>query len=257
MESKQNVRVDIDGMVALVTLSRPPVNALNRATRYELIEIFDEISQRDDIRCAVLTGAGKTFCAGADLKDRPNPDDPGDFLAHNRAIRETGNAIRECDKPVIAAVNGVALGAGMGLIAACDIVYASETATFGMPEINVGLAGGAAMIQAMFSRSTARRMLFTGARLTAAELRAQGIIEEVQTPEGLIPAAMAVAHEIAEKAPLAMKYAKQTANMVEEMPQRDAYRMEQNFTMALSKSEDALEARMSFLEKRKPVFKGR
>lgn len=257
MESKQNVRVDIDGMVALVTLSRPPVNALNRATRYELIEIFDEISQRDDIRCAVLTGAGKTFCAGADLKDRPNPDDPGDFLAHNRAIRETGNAIRECDKPVIAAVNGAALGAGMGLIAACDIVYASESATFGMPEINVGLAGGAAMIQAMFSRSTARRMLFTGARLTAAELRAQGIIEEVQTPEGLIPAAMAVAHEIAEKAPLAMKYAKQTANMVEEMPQRDAYRMEQNFTMALSKSEDALEARMSFLEKRKPVFKGR
>lgn len=257
MESKQNVRVDIDGMVALVTLSRPPVNALNRATRYELIEIFDEISQRDDIRCAVLTGAGKTFCAGADLKDRPNPDDPGDFLAHNRAIRETGNAIRECDKPVIAAVNGAALGAGMGLIAACDIVYASETATFGMPEINVGLAGGAAMIQAMFSRSTARRMLFTGARLTAAELRAQGIIEEVQTPEGLIPAAMTVAHEIAEKAPLAMKYAKQTANMVEEMPQRDAYRMEQNFTMALSKSEDALEARMSFLEKRKPVFKGR
>ncbi len=257
MESKQNVRVDIDGMVALVTLSRPPVNALNRATRYELIEIFDEISQRHDIRCAVLTGAGKTFCAGADLKDRPNPDDPGDFLAHNRAIRETGNAIRECDKPVIAAVNGAALGAGMGLIAACDIVYASETATFGMPEINVGLAGGAAMIQAMFSRSTARRMLFTGARLTAAELRAQGIIEEVQKPEGLIPAAMAVAHEIAEKAPLAMKYAKQTANMVEEMPQRDAYRMEQNFTMALSKSEDALEARMSFLEKRKPVFKGR
>lgn len=257
MQGKENVRVEIDGMVALVTLDRPPVNALNRATRYELIGIFDEISQRDDIRCAVLTGAGKTFCAGADLKDRPKADDPGDFLAHNRAIRETGNAIRECDKPVIAAVNGVALGAGMGLIAACDIVYASETATFGMPEINVGLAGGAAMIQAMFSRSTARRMLFTGARLTAAELRAQGVIEEVQTPEGLIPAAMAVAHEIAEKAPLAMKYAKQTANMVEEMPQRDAYRMEQNFTMALSKSEDALEARMSFLEKRKPVFKGR
>ena len=257
MQGKENIRVEIDGMVALVTLDRAPVNALNRATRYELIEIFDEISQRDDIRCAVLTGAGKTFCAGADLKDRPDPDDPGDFLAHNRAIRETGNAIRECDKPVIAAVNGVALGAGMGLIAACDIVYASETATFGMPEINVGLAGGAAMIQAMFSRSTARRMLFTGARLTAAELRAQGIVEEVQTPEGLIPAVMAVAHEIAEKAPLAMKYAKQTANMVEEMPQRDAYRMEQSFTMALSKSEDALEARMSFLEKRKPVFKGR
>jgi len=255
--NKKNVRVEMDGMVALVTLDRPPVNALDRATRYELIEIFDEISQRDDIRCAVLTGAGKTFCAGADLKDRPDPDDPGDFLAHNRAIRETGNAIRECDKPVIAAINGVALGAGMGLMSACDIYYASEEAKFGMPEINVGLAGGAAMVHAMVGRSTARRMFFTGVRLTAAEMKERNVIEEVTSAEDLIPTAMAVAQEIARKAPLAMKYAKQTSNMVEDMPQRDAYRMEQNFTMALSKTEDAREARMAFLEKRDPVFKGR
>ena len=257
MMDKKNIRVELDGMVALVTLDRPPVNALDRATRYELIEVFDEISQRDDIRCAILTASGKTFCAGADLKDRPNPDDPGDFLAHNRAIRETGNAIRECDKPVIVAVNGAALGAGMGLIAASDIVYASEEARFGMPEINVGLAGGAAMLHAMFPRSTARRMFFTGVRLTAAEMKERGIIEEVTSAENLIPTAMAVAQEIASKAPLAIKYAKQTSNMIEEMPQRDAYRMEQNFTMALSKSEDAKEARMAFLEKRDPVFKGK
>lgn len=257
MLDKKNVRVELDGMVALVTLDRPPVNALDRATRYELIEIFDEISQRDDIRCAVLTAAGKIFCAGADLKDRPAADDPGDFLAHNRAIRETGNAIRECDKPVIAAVNGVALGAGLGLMAACDIYYASEEAKFGMPEINVGLAGGAALIQSMFSRSTARRMFFTGARLTAAELKQENVIEEVTSAKDLLPTVMAVAQDIASKAPLAMKYAKHTANMVEDMPQRDAYRAEQNFTMALSKTEDAREARMAFLEKRDPVFKGR
>ncbi|MEZ5653704.1 MAG: enoyl-CoA hydratase/isomerase family protein [Burkholderiaceae bacterium] len=257
MFSKRCVRVELDGKVALVTLDRPPVNVLDRATRYELIEIFDEISQRDDIRCAILTGAGKTFCAGADLKDRPKADDPGDFLAHNRAVRETGNSIRECDKPVIAAVNGAALGAGLGLMSSCDIYYASESAVFGMPEINVGLAGGAAMIHAMFGRSTARRMFYTGVRLTAAELKERSIIEEVTTDENLIPTVMAVAQEIASKAPLAMKFAKQTSNMVENMPQRDGYRMEQNFTMALSKSEDAREARMAFLEKREPVFKGR
>ena len=205
----------------------------------------------------MLTGAGKSFCAGADLKDRPKSDSPGDFLAHNRAVRETGNAIRECDKPVIAAVNGVALGAGLGLMAACDIYYASEEARFGMPEINVGLAGGAAMVHALFGRSTARRMFFTGVRLTAAELKERSIIEEVTSAKDLIPTAMAVAQEIASKAPLAMKYAKQTSNMVEEMPQRDGYRMEQNFTMALSRTEDALEARTAFLEKRSPVFKGR
>lgn len=257
MMKKENIRVEMHGMVALVTLDRPPVNALDRKTRYELIEVFDEISQRDDIRCAVLTGAGKTFCAGADLRDRPNPDSPGDFLEHNRVTRETGNSIRECDKPVIAAINGVALGAGLGLMSSCDIYYASEEATFGMPEINVGLAGGAAMLRSLFGKSTARRMFFTGARLTAAELKERNIIEEVTSAKDLVPTAMAVAQEIASKAPLAIKYAKQTSNMVEDMPQRDAYRMEQNFTMALAKTEDAKEARMAFLEKREPVFKGR
>ncbi|MEW5422279.1 enoyl-CoA hydratase/isomerase family protein [Amorphus sp. 3PC139-8] len=245
------------GLVALVTLDRPPVNALDRLTRYELIEVFDEISQRDDVRAAVLTGAGKSFCAGADLKDRPDADKPGDFLQHNRATRETGNAIKECAKPVVAAVNGAALGAGLGLMAACDIYYASENAVFGMPEINVGLAGGASMLHALFGRSTTRRMFFTGVRLSAAELKERSVIEEVTTADALIPTAMEVAQEIAQKAPLAIAYAKQAATMVENMPQRDAYRLEQNYTMALSKTEDAQEARRAFLEKRAPVFKGR
>lgn len=257
MFDTQGLRVELHGSVALVTLDRPPVNALDRRMRVEIIETFDAISQSDQIRAAVLTGAGKTFCAGADLKDRPDPDKPGDFLEHNRITRETGNAIRECSKPVIAAVNGAALGAGLGLMAACDIYFASENAVFGMPEINVGLAGGASMLHSLFGRSTTRRMFFTGVRLTAAELKDRAVIEEVTSAEDLLPSAMALAQEIASKAPLAMIYAKQAANMVENMPQRDAYRLEQNYTMALSRTEDAQEARRAFLEKRAPVFKGR
>lgn len=257
MFDKKNVRVEMHGLVALVTLDRPPVNALDRQTRYELISVFDEISQRDDVRAAVLTGAGKTFCAGADLKDRPDPAKPGDFLEHNRATRETGNAIKECNKPVIAAVNGAALGAGFGLMAACDIFYASEEAVFGMPEINVGLAGGASMLHALFGRSTTRRLFYTGVRLSAQELKDRAVIEEVTSAKDLIPTAMAVAQEIAAKAPLAIAYAKQAATMVENMPQRDAYRLEQNYTMTLSRTDDAKEARQAFLEKRDPVFKGR
>lgn len=257
MMGKENVRVEMHGMVALVTLARPPVNALNRKMRYEIVEIFDEISQRDDIRAAVLTAEGKTFCAGADLKDRPDPSNPGDFLEHNRITRETGNSIRECAKPVVAAVNGTALGAGLGLMASCDIYYASENAVFGMPEINVGLAGGASMLHSLFGRSTTRLMFFTGKRMTAQELLDRSIIEAVTKPDDLVDTAMATAQEIASKAPLAIKYAKEAANMVENMPQRDAYRLEQNYTMALSKTEDAKEARMAFLEKREPVFKGR
>ncbi|OWU84514.1 enoyl-CoA hydratase [Oceanicola sp. 22II-s10i] len=253
----ETLQLELDGHVAVVTLNRPPVNALNRQMRNEVIRAFDEISARDDIRCAVLTAAGKTFCAGADLKDRPDPNVPGDFLDHNRITRETGNAIRECSKPVIAAVNGAALGAGLGLMSACDIYYASENATFGMPEINVGLAGGASMLKTMFGRSTSRRMFYTGVRLTAAEMLERSIIEAVTSPDELLPTAMAVAQDIASKSPLAVRYAKQAMTIVEYMPQRDAYRMEQNYTMALAQTEDAKEARMAFLEKREPKFTGR
>jgi len=143
----QTLRMEVADGVALVTLDRPPVNALNRQMRREIVATFDAIAEREDIRCVVLTAAGKVFCAGADLKDRPAADIAGDYLEHNRITRETTNAIRECAKPVIAAVNGAALGAGLALMAACDILYASEEATFAMPEINVGLAGGAAMLK--------------------------------------------------------------------------------------------------------------
>lgn len=257
MSDEQPVRLEMHGHVALVTLDRPPVNALDRHARAELIRTFDLISQDPEIRCAVLTGAGKTFCAGADLKDRPNSNVPGDFLEHNRITRETGNSIRECAKPVIAAVNGTALGAGLGLMASCDIYYVSENATFGMPEINVGLAGGASMLHTIFGRSTMRRMFYTGVRLTAQEMFQRGIVEAVTSLDDLVPTAMAVAQNIASKSPIAIRYAKQAMTISEYMPQRDAYRMEQNYTMALAQTEDAKEARMAFLEKREPVFKGR
>ncbi|MES2190446.1 MAG: enoyl-CoA hydratase/isomerase family protein [Pseudomonadota bacterium] len=251
------VRMEVEGGVGLVTMDRQPVNALNREMRRQMVALFDEISERSDVRCAVLTGANNVFCAGADLKDRPNSEVAGDFLDHNRITRETGNAIRECSKPVIAAINGAALGAGFGLAAACDILYASENATVGMPEINVGLAGGASMLKTLFGRSTLRRMFFTGQRLTAHDLLKRNVIEDVLSEKDLLPFTMKLAQEIAAKAPLAMAYAKRAANMVDVMPQRDAYRFEQEFTVTLSKTEDAREARAAFLEKRAPVFKGR
>lgn len=252
-----SVHLEVSEHVAVVRLDKPPVNAVDRETRRRIIEVFDEISERADVRVAILTGTGKYFCSGADLKDRPDPGKAGDFLGHNRLTRETGNAIRECAKPVIAAVNGPALGAGFGLMAACDIFLASEDASFAMPEINVGLAGGVSMLRTMVGRSFTRRMFFTGMRVPAAELYRRGVLDEVVPPERLMPLALEIAQEIASKAPLAIAYAKQAANMMDLMPQRDGYRFEQNFTMALAKTEDAQEARRAFLEKRQPVYKGR
>jgi len=251
------VRVEIVDQVAVVTLDRPPVNALCRQMRREIVAAFDAISENPDVRCAVLTATGKVFCSGADLKDRPNAEIQGDFLEHNRITRETGNSIRECAKPVIAAVNGTALGAGFGLAAACDIIFASEEASFGMPEINVGLMGGASMLRTLLGRSNMRRAFFTGQRLSAKDLADRHVIEAALPADQLMPVVMELAHEIASKAPLAMQYAKRSCNMVDLMPQRDAYRFEQEFTYALARTEDAKEARMAFLEKRKPIFKGR
>jgi enoyl-CoA hydratase len=196
------------------------------------------------------------FWGGADLKDRPDPDCPGYYSHHNRFVRETGNAIKECFKPVIAAVDGAALGAGFGLAMACDITLASDRATFGMPEINVGLAGGAAMLSRLFPKGMTRRLMFTGARISAAEALHYGAVDAVHTAEALMPAARALAAEIASKSPLGIRYAKISCNMVETMPAKDGYRMEQNFTQELARTDDAKEARAAFLEKREPVFKG-
>lgn len=252
-----SIHLEVSDYIAVARLDKPPVNALDRASRRELIAAFDAISERSDVRVAILTGTGKAFCAGADLKDRPDADKAGDFLDHNRWTRETGNAIRECAKPVIAAVNGPALGAGFGLMAACDIYLASEDATFAMPEINVGLAGGVSMLRTLVGRSFTRRMFFSGMKVSAAELYRRGVLDEVVPADELMPLAMAVARDLAAKAPLALVSAKQAANMMDLMPQRDGYRVEQNFTMALAKTEDAKEARQAFLEKRAPVYKGR
>ena len=251
------IRLTVEDFIATVVMDRPPVNAQNSEFRAELINVFDSLTDRDDVRVAILTGTGKMFSAGADMRERPNPEHPGEYWHFNRLAREGFNAIHECAKPVIAAVNGPALGAGLGLVAACDIILCSENAVLGMPEIDVGLAGGAAMLQTLFGRSRARRMFYTGWRVPAGELYRTGVVECCVKLEQLMPEALKLAAEIASKSPMGIRYAKQSMNTTMHMPARDGYRFEQGITVALSKTEDAQEARRAFLEKRRPVFKGR
>jgi enoyl-CoA hydratase len=254
----QFVRLKVADGIATVTLDRPPVNAQNTQLREDVIRAFDTINDMDDVRVAILTGAGSCFSAGADIKERASIGaEPGGFWRHNRRTREAPNAIHDCFKPVIAAVNGPALGAGLHMVSACDIILASDRAVFGMPEIDVGLAGGATILNRLFSPSRGRRMFFTGMRLPAEEMYRLGLIESVHPPEELASAALALAREIASKSPIAVKLAKEAYNAVETMPEREAYRFEQNMTFALSNTEDAREAQRAFVEKRAPVFKGR
>jgi enoyl-CoA hydratase len=251
------VKVTVQDFIATVMMDRPPVNAQSNQMRDELIAAFDGFTDRDDVRVAVLTGFGTMFSAGADMKGRPSSGEPGEYWAFNRLVREMFNSIHECAKPVIAAVNGPALGAGFALAASADIIMASDNAVFGMPEIDIGLMGGAAMLTELFGRSRARRLFYTGWRMPAAEMYRLGVIECSVPLAQLLPEAMQLAAEIASKSPLAMRYAKQSMNTVKHMPPRDGYRFEQGMTVALSHSEDAKEARAAFFEKRKPVWKGR
>lgn len=250
--------IQIADKIAVVTLNRPPVNAQNAEMRTELTDAFDVLSDRDDVTVVVLTGSGKIFSAGADIRERPNLGaTPGAYGRHNRIVRESHNALVECSKPIIAAINGPAMGAGFGLIMASDIWITSTDAYVSMPEINVGLAGGVSFLQKFFSRSRARRMFYTGFKVTGEELYRLGLVEACLPPDQLMPYTMDLAREIASKSPIALRLAKEAARMTELMPLRDAYRYEQNNTVFLSKTEDAREAQMAFLEKRTPVYKGR
>jgi enoyl-CoA hydratase len=170
--SYEYVKVEVADFIATVKLDNPPRNAMAVEMMDEIVSVFDQMTDRDDVRVVVLTGEGKAFSAGADLKKRAAVEkapEPGDRWRRARATREKNYAVLECMKPVIAAVNGPALGAGLGLVTMADIIVASEHAAFGLPEIDVGLAGGARHAMRIFPHSLVRRMALTGYRVTAAE----------------------------------------------------------------------------------------
>jgi enoyl-CoA hydratase len=252
------IRCEVSDYIARVTMDRPPVNALSREFQEEIMLMFDTLSDRDDVRVAVLTGAGKHFCAGADIKSRAGSEpQPGDGWQHSRRAREAFHSIVECKVPVIGAINGSALGAGLAIAASCDILIAAEDCALGLPEINVGLLGGGRHAMRLFGHSKARRMMFTGQRLDGRELYRLGVVEACVPPDQLMDTALALAKEIASKSPIAMQLAKHAMNAIEFMSLRDGYRFEQSMTAELSKYEDSKEAMRAFVEKREPVFQGR
>ena len=258
MDDLTQLKVAIDGHIAVLTMDSPPVNALTRVLNDELTLALDRISELDEIRVVVLTGAGKVFCAGADLKGRAeNIKGPGDLPAHLRRTRECFHAIRECAKPVIVAINGAALGSGLAMVASSDVLIASDKASLGLPEVDVGLLGGCRHAMRLFSHSRLRRMMLTGWRMSGAEMYRLGIVEACTAPDELMPVALELAATIASKSPISTRMGKHTLNTIEDMSLRDGYRYEQDMTALIGKTEDAKEAQAAFREKRAPVFTGR
>ncbi|WP_198377207.1 enoyl-CoA hydratase/isomerase family protein [Neoroseomonas rubea] len=250
-------KVDVADGVATVTIDRPPVNAQNGAFRDEITRIFDTLHEAEEVRAIVLTGAGKAFSAGADLRDRPDAATPGAFPRHSRAVRAGFDCVMECGKPVIAAVNGAAIGAGCVLALVCDIILVAEDAFMSMTEVDVGLAGGVQHVLRHFGQSDARMFLMTARRLHGPDLLRMRVASGCFPKADLLPAAQAMAREIAGKAPLAVAAMKRAFTLCEYMPLHEGYRFEQTQTAALAKTEDTKEGLRAFAEKRKPVFRGR
>ncbi|MCC6777356.1 MAG: enoyl-CoA hydratase/isomerase family protein [Hyphomicrobiales bacterium] len=248
--------VERSGEIVSVILDRPPVNALTIALYLRVAEVFEEIGSWEDANCIVLSARGaKAFCAGLDLKEFLAAKVEDDS-ARAAVVRRMFYAVRHCRIPVIAAVNGPALGAGCVLSSVCDIRLASENATFGLPEINVGRCGGTAHMARHVPQGLLRRMFFTGQPINAQEAYRVGFVDQVLPLERLLPAANELAAVIASKAPLGLRLGKEALNRVEFMPVDDGYALEQEYSTKLLHTEDAREATRAVIEKRSPVFKG-
>jgi enoyl-CoA hydratase len=239
-----------DGHVAEVVIDRPPVNALARQTYREIKYVFDAFRDRDDISAVILTGAGdRVFCGGRDIKDlkversEPPTVDVGDPL---RLAREAFLAVRRCAVPVICAVNGATVGAGVALAAVSDIVLSVDTATFALTEIDVGVLGAASFAQWMVGPSKARRMLYTAERVPAQEMYRRGGVESIHAREDLMPEARALAATIAAKSAIAIRLAKASVLRSDTLPLEEAYRAEQDYTQHLSAYAVSAEAIASF-----------
>jgi enoyl-CoA hydratase len=238
--------------VAVVTLDRPPVNALSREVRTAMLGVFDQLEASQEVNAIVLTATGKVFCAGADLKEKQAlVSDDADYVRANRLTRDAFFCILDSSKPTIAAVQGAALGAGCVLAACCDMIFATDTAVFGLPEIDVGQGGGASFIQRILPPSKVRRMMLTGELVPASEFYRLGAVEACLPQAELLPAALAMASAIAAKAPVAVRRIRSAFSTVEALDLREGFHVEQSYTTELSRSPEGAAARRAFFEKRK------
>jgi enoyl-CoA hydratase len=247
--------LELENFIATVTISRPPANALSMDLYNEIRSMFDEISENLDVRVAILTAEGKYFCAGRDLKLAVN--DPPE--KRSKSVRAAFGSLYHCAVPVIGAINGPALGGGLTLVFDCDIIIASERATFALPEINAGLCGGMALMRRGLNQFQGRKLYFTGEPVSAEEFYRLGVVDKVVPHEQLMAEARKLADVLASKSPSALRAAKWSANEVEMILDfEQAYRaVESRVSLGLAAGEDHKEAVAAFREKRRPVFQGR
>ena len=261
MKTYETIVYTVEEQVATITLNRPDVhNAQNDTLRREMYHAFSGLITDDDVKVVVVTGAGdRAFSAGADIREFVEPASPTQLRERRKRV-EYRAMMDRCPQPIIAAINGFALGGGLELALACDIRIAAENATLGLTEVNLAIipgGGGTQRLPRLVGKGKALEMILTGARIPAAEALRIGLVERVVPTGEALKAATELARTIAEKAPIALRYAKEAVVKGLGMALDDGLRLEGDLSTLLRTTEDRLEGAKAFLEKRKPRWAGK
>ena len=260
MPDYETILFEVQNRVATVTLNRPDqLNALSFKMREELAAAFDRCAADDGVRAVVVAGAGRAFCAGVDLADGSFEEAPIESV-EVRTRGDFRSKLAGMGKPSLAAVQGFCLGGGCELALCCDLRLAAEDAQFGQPEINLGStpAGGATQrLPRLIGAAPALEWLMTGDRMPAAEAHRIGLVNRLVPPDQLLASATELAGKLAAKAPLAIKYLRESVYRGLDMSLEDGLRLEVYLGGLLRTTEDRIEGLKAFREKRPPEFKGR
>ena len=252
------VLTKVRGRVGIVTLNRPQaMNAFNITMLSELFDALEAFDKDEAIGALIVTGNEKAFAAGADIKEMA---DATPFQMITEARVDVWDRIRGIKKPVIAAVSGWALGGGCEFVLSCDMVVASESAKFGQPEITIGIipgAGGTQRLARLIGKNLTMEMVINNRTLSAAEALQFGLANRVVPVEGYLDAAVAFAEEIASRAPMAVRMAKDSVNAAFETTLTEGLKAEKRNFYPLFSTEDQKEGMQAFIEKRKPNWKGK
>ncbi len=257
MEFK-NIIFEKKGHVAWITLNRPEVrNALNGPTRDEIVAALSDARDDRGIYVIVITGAGVAFCAGGDITEFLQSNTPDQFYRHSN--QNPVIFLRQIHKPVVAMVNGMALGAGLEIVLACDIAIASANAKFGQPEIRIGLipgSGGTQTLPKLIGEKRAKALIYTGAVIDANEAKEIGLINKVVSPDKLLETTEAFLDELLRQSPIILQVAKLAVNRAMDSTLSAGLEIERDLFALCFGTKDQKEGTRAFLDKRKPEYTG-
>jgi len=259
---KEFVKYNIVDRITIVMIDRPPVNALSDQVHFELADVFDELKQKiNELDVVIITGGGdKVFIAGANLHDLLKLNDIEKGRSREQRNMRGFNKVRSFERPVIAAINGHALGGGLELAMCCDIRIASENARVGLTETNLGFmpaGGGTQTLHRMIPLGIAKEWMFTGAQIPVKDVERWGLVNKVVPPGEALNESFALAKKIQGKSSIVLRYVKRAINEGLDMKLQEGFDLEAEMVGLVCTTEDKNEGITAFLQKRKPNFKGR